>query len=739
MKKKILSLLLIMAMLLSIVPMAGAAGEVAEPKFTGYNLYLQNDISISFIANRAAIEEGFEKVEFYMGEELVQTRTTLPEADEDGNVAFRCTKLTPAQMGETVTAKLYIGGEVKDEFSTSIKDYCMTILKNESNTEAWKNAELRTMLVDLLNYGAATQTFAEATTPLVNADLGEYAALATTGTLSLTNHSKTFEYSAEADPTPTTVDWVGVGLNLKDSITLRYEIKAPSIENLSVRFWNEDKSMNVYVSNFEKVEGTEDHYYVYLGVLDPTQLSEKISALVYSNAFNSSADWESDKLIYSVESYAYAVANGEYDADLKALTDAMMRYGNAVRCWHNGHVYVNGLCESCDKEKVFVMDGTSITINAADAVLNTNYVNLITNSNVADRKLVKLNNLHSAYQLNGASSYVTRKEHPGDVIVYVTPSVSGVYTVKVSGVYTAADKTFTGVLVEDDTTTDETKYTYRKTPNPCSDPADFATGSITTADFNHPYGAAYAYHWTAGKTYAIRVSSGCAYAALDQFIITHEHVYTNGFCQCGESMFPSNSVIIEAETGVLAEDGTDNVQTETQDLVSLKTNSNAAGSQTVLFEKMASGYNYLRPSSSHYVKDPIPHATYTVESELSGEVYVWLKVYAPNTNLPATDRGDALYCWIGDDNETDTYFWRQPLNKAGKNEYSTSATDFYWVRVYQEFHTHNTANGSQVGENKTYNWTAGETYTIQFRSYAANVQLDQILITTDLTFDPNNP
>ena len=104
MKKKILSLLLVMAMLLSIVPMAGAAGEIAEPKFNGYNLYLQNDIAICFQANRAAIEEGFEKVEFYIDEELVQTRTTLPEADADGNVSFRCTKLTPAQLGEQVTA-----------------------------------------------------------------------------------------------------------------------------------------------------------------------------------------------------------------------------------------------------------------------------------------------------------------------------------------------------------------------------------------------------------------------------------------------------------------------------------------------------------------------------------------------------------------------------------------------------------------------------------------------------------
>ena len=592
------------------------------------------------------------------------------------------------------------------------------------------------MLVDLLNYGAATQTFAEATTPLVNADLGEYAALATTGTLSLTNHCKTFEYSAEADLTPTTVEWVGVGLNLKDSITLRYEIKAPSIENLSVRFWNEDESMNVYVSNFEKVEGTEDHYYVYLGVLDPTQLSEKISALVYSNAFNSSADWESDKLIYSVESYAYAVANGEYDADLKALTDAMMRYGNAVRCWHNGHVYVYGRCESCDKEKIFAMTTDTITIQAEDAILNmtgpNNSDRIMENPNASGGKIVKMQAAYSAYADKTAGDY------EGSIIVKFIPALSGTYTVSARAIDNGG--ALGGmVAAEDDVTTKYTRQGITETSKPNLSYEQFATTDLFVSGL-----IGSSYEFTAGKTYAIRILSTSANMAFDEFVITHEHVYTNGFCQCGESMFPSNSVIIEAEAGVLAENGTDNVISgdntiDGQNIVQVRDNSYASGGQTVRFRKMFSGWTYLTPGYSKYVSDAIPHVTYTVDSELSGEVYVWLKVYAPNTSLPAENRGDALYCWIGDDNETDTYFWRQPLNKAGKNEYSTSATDFYWVRVYQEFHDSNTTNGTQVGENKTYNWTAGKTYTIQFRSYTKDVQLDQILITTDLTFDPNNP
>jgi len=174
------------------------------------------------------------------------------------------------------------------------------------------------------------------------------------------------------------------------------------------------------------------------------------------------------------------------------------------------HTYTNGVCE-CGKQRVFVMDSNTIAINAEEAILNTDYVELITNSNVGDRKLVKLNNAHSAY-INNA--YVTTAVHPGDVIVYVTPSISGTYTVATTGVYTRANVTLTGVLVEDDTTTSETKFGPRWTPNPCSVPASFSGGSIIPMVYGTEY------QWTAGKTYAIRVASGSTRIAIDQFVIT---------------------------------------------------------------------------------------------------------------------------------------------------------------------------------------------------------------------------
>ena len=735
MKKKILSLLLVMAMLLSIVPMAGAAGEVAEPKFTGYNLYLQNDISISFIANRAAIEEGFEKVEFYMGEELVQTRNTLPEADEDGNVAFRCTKLTPAQMGETVTAMLYIGGEVKHEFSTSIKDYCMTILRNESNKEAWKNAELRTMLVDLLNYGAATQTFAEATTPLVNADLGEYAALATTGNLSLENACDVFEY---ADLTAPTVTWYGVGLNLKDSVTLRYEFVAESVEGLAIHFFNDGYTLDAWVADFEKVEGTEDHYYAYFGMLNPAQLSETISAVAYSAYDTEDSKKESHKLLYSAESYAYAVANGTgYSAELKALTDAMMRYGNAVRCWHNGHVYVYGRCESCDKEKIFAMTTDTITIQAEDAVLspytaeNNRTLYVSAHEFATGGKMINVANCYSGITYNGV---FTAADHPGETIVYVTPKVSGAYSVTAKTLTKATGGI--GYLLEDDTTTAASTYTRYgwsqvssgTTSSSYSNSTDFIDWEIGTVS------------WTAGKTYAIRILSASSNMAIDEFVISHAHTYdANGKCTgCGEAKTfktQNGSVTIEAEEGILAAAGTENVIAGYTDApATVKSNTAASAGLALRFNKNHSGWNILRDwdPAAHDGKEPIAHATFKVTADATADYYIWLKVCDDDLNASHTP---AVYCWIDGVNAegeaTDTYYWRQPLKKD--DTYPTDKS-FYWVRVYQEFYQD---NYTQNGADKVYHWEAGETYTLRFRGRAAGVQIDQIYITNSATDIPS--
>lgn len=745
MKKRILSLFLVMAMLLSVVPMAGAAGEAAEPKFTGYNLFLQNSIAICFEANRAAIEEGFEKVEFYIGGELVQTRKTLPEADENGNVYFNCTKLTPAQMGEQVTAKLYIGGEIKHEFSASIKDYCMAVL-NDAVT--YHDPELRTMLVDLLNYGAATQTFAKTGTTLVNADLSaEFKALATTGDLKLNSDCEIYEYT---DVTAPIVSWYGVGLNLKDSITLCYEFVADSIEKLAIHFFNDDYSLDTWVTEFEKVEGTENHYYAYFGMLNPTQLSETVSALAYIDHNSSNSQKASHKLMYSAESYAYAVANGnEYSAELKALTDAMMRYGDAVCRWNCVHTFTDGRCTVCEMEKVFGMTTDTITIQAEDAVLNikTNNkaaVNKVPNTNATAGTLLSFNQRFSSAAENNVTYWyysagdvsveeaavkLTKKHEDGNIILYVTPSKSGTYSVQTT--YATLGAARIGYLIEDESTTEDAYYEHHRIAAATESGVTFRTiKQFGTYEFGN------AYQWVAGKTYAIRILATSNNVAYDQFTITHihtyddendttcngcgeerclhphtvayddthhwfdyscdcglteekvEHSYTKGVCECGKRLVVATTngfAVIEAENAIL--NGSD---------YQIVTKADASNGVVVNAKSRSRAAATLTADSTGDIE-------LTFKPDVAGTYYIWVRVTTNSASKGAgvwTDGAGYEYLAIGSTTGTDAYTWKKCQ--------------------------------------KTPTWEADKEYNVKLSiwSFGSTINFDQFVITTDANYTP---
>ena len=214
------------------------------------------------------------------------------------------------------------------------------------------------------------------------------------------------------------------------------------------------------------------------------------------------------------------------------------------------------------------------------------------------------------------------------------------------------------------------------------------------------------------------------------------HNYVNGLCaDCGMTepfQSTGGKVAIQAENGLLQEVGQENYMTTgswlTTAPMAIYDNANAGGSKTVRTQLGSTAWSGLQTfRKDHNGQDPSAHVAYSVKASATGEHYIWVKVYTPNTW--AYGSGDAIYCFIGDDNGTDTYFWRQPLMKTN-GTYSEDETDFYWVRVYQQF------NGTtQNGKDKVYNWTEGEVYELRFRSYSTKVEIDEIYITTD----PNDP
>jgi len=221
-----------------------------------------------------------------------------------------------------------------------------------------------------------------------------------------------------------------------------------------------------------------------------------------------------------------------------------------------------------------------------------------------------------------------------------------------------------------------------------------------------------------------------------------DHNFVNGYCSTCNMSEPvkltNGKVTLQGEDAMLAAAGTENVIANyTSAPASVKDNAVANAGKTLIFNKNHGGWNHLMywDASAHDGQDPVSHATYYVTADVTGEYYIWLKVYTPNMFTGAA--GDAVYCQIdGVDAEgktTDPYFWRQPIAKED-GTYSAGASDFYWVRVHEEY-----LNQESAPRNvKSYNWTAGETYALRFRGYAAKVEIDEIYITNDINDAPHN-
>lgn len=191
-----------------------------------------------------------------------------------------------------------------------------------SNYSGDEYAELRTLIVDLLNYGAKSQEYMDyKTDSYVNADLTP--AQKEWGTASDRELDTVLDvdYETVADPT---VTWEAAGLTLEESVGMRFRINASSLDGFSVRVSNGSETWTIPSSEFET---DENGTYVYFEGLSVAQMSET----VYVTAYNGDTA-VSDTLRYSIESYAYSKRNDK-NTTLVELVKAMMRYGDSAKAY----------------------------------------------------------------------------------------------------------------------------------------------------------------------------------------------------------------------------------------------------------------------------------------------------------------------------------------------------------------------------------------------------------------------
>ena len=292
---------------------------IGELKFSSAALVLKDNLNVKFhVSSDLFIEDAYSApyVVFQVG---IKTQTVTEYQIVDGNYVFTCTNLAPSQLGDTITATLYatLGDEVKSvSIEYGVATYCYNML---GKTE---DAKLRTLLVDLLNYGAAAQTYSQyKKNDLCNADLTEeQKAWGTSEAPALS--SKLNTKAAVVDNAKAT--WKAAALVLNNGVTMRFRFAAESTEGLTVKIVAAGQEWTV--SQFTAAEQAGQYYADFSG-LSARQMREVVSVTVMEGDTA-----VSNTLEYSVETYAY---NKQNEARIGDLVLAMMRYGDSAAAYLN--------------------------------------------------------------------------------------------------------------------------------------------------------------------------------------------------------------------------------------------------------------------------------------------------------------------------------------------------------------------------------------------------------------------
>ena len=300
-----------------------------ELKISGASLTLQDNLTINYMVKEALFTKtGYENP--YMVFVLNGKESVVEEYTKSGdNYVFAFKNIAPNQMNDMITATVHaeFNGE---QYQSASRDYgVITYCNNMLNKSTDAQGELRTLLVDLLNYGAQSQIYTNYKTDnLVNASLTE------TQKSWATKEDR--EWKTVQDIAYKTIDnpsvaWKGAGLMLTDRVEIRLSIEADDITDLRVKAELGNGTEWFIESSEFKPAAQVRRYNIDFNGLNSGQMSESVYFTVY----------EGDKIVsntvcYSVESYAYAQANKSApDEALLALLKVMMKYGDAAYNYAN--------------------------------------------------------------------------------------------------------------------------------------------------------------------------------------------------------------------------------------------------------------------------------------------------------------------------------------------------------------------------------------------------------------------
>lgn len=287
-----------------------------EFRITSAQLILNGKLDLAYTAS---VPDDYETPYMVFSGPNGDVTVTNSEQDANGNYIFTYTGINPQCMGDSITATLY--ATVEDELQQvsienySVREYCIHQLAKDDIS-----AELRTLLSDLLAYGAAAQTYMNYNTEAL-ANIGDDIINPTYSTFTEPSGlAPQFEGDASED-----VYWVGAYLTLTDSVAMTFRFYTVDAEELviTVKLGDETRTF----TSFKPVEGQDGVYEIIIDDINATQFDDAVTAsfCLWDEAMGST-------LSYSVNTYICSKQNDGNDA-LASLVRALYNYGTAAEAY----------------------------------------------------------------------------------------------------------------------------------------------------------------------------------------------------------------------------------------------------------------------------------------------------------------------------------------------------------------------------------------------------------------------
>ncbi len=294
-----------------LVPDENSVAAVENLNIAGASLDITSGLDMCFKASKTLFDEEKGYSDPYIICTFDGRKTKISDYEEKGNyLVFTFEGITPDKMGEPITATLHgtmdeidcAGATIK----YSVKEYCYTMLEKHSD-----DAQLCTLMTDILNYGAAVQEYSEFNADnLVNADLTDKQKQFATSTVPETaNVLDTEVEKCENEHSQI----AGAGIVLKNKIFLRYLVKTDNPNGLYANVFFDDKALRI-----DSVTKCPSGYYIYV----PIDLTDIFKEMTVKVMYKDQA--ESNTVKYSVTSYINAM-NSE-DEKLQNVFNTLMKY-----------------------------------------------------------------------------------------------------------------------------------------------------------------------------------------------------------------------------------------------------------------------------------------------------------------------------------------------------------------------------------------------------------------------------